>query len=206
VVQPPDAPHFGAKGRSKHDPATLTALFFISLLSTADITLTQYPKIAIDVPRDIAAKHRDDTLALALYDPGQKDSAYRLAVADRDLSSPLPGSMPSPNATPFPTPVPTPYGPQGMAPGGVLTPPPVGTGLNSAALPPEYVAFQATPATLRLVANRPVVFALYAVPAPPSPTPSASASPNSSPKSAASATASPPATSSTASAVPSSTP
>ena len=110
VVEPSDAPHFsaGSKRHSKHDAGAPTALFFISLLAPSDIAFAQYPKIAVDVPRDVIAKHRDDVFALALYDPERKDKTYRLAVAERDLSRPGPQSLPS--ATPVPTPMPTPFG------------------------------------------------------------------------------------------------
>ncbi len=196
VVEPADAPHLGpaSKKHAKRDAGAITPLLFVSLLATADLTLGEYPKIDFNVPRDIAAKHRDDTFALALFDP-EKDKAYRLAVADRDMSSPAPGSMPSAPPTPVPTPVPTatPFGmPNGPAP---FTPPPIGSALGSAALPPEFVAFKATATSLTLRANRPVVFALYAVPPQPSPSPSPSGSPRAaaapSPGASAGASASP---------------
>ncbi|MGD0474443.1 MAG: hypothetical protein ABSB70_14695 [Candidatus Velthaea sp.] len=177
VVEPSDAPHFsaGSKRHSKHDAGAPTALFFISLLAPSDIAFAQYPKIAVDVPRDVIAKHRDDVFALALYDPERKDKTYRLAVAERDLSSPGPQSLPS--ATPVPTPMPTPFGMSNGAQ--AFTPPPIGMGVGSAALPPEHIAFLATPENLTLRANRPVVFALYAVAPAPSPSPSPSLSPSS---------------------------
>jgi hypothetical protein len=145
-------------------------------LATADVTLAEYPKIAVEVPRDIAAKHRDDTFALALYDPEQKDKAYRLDVAERDLSSPSPGSIPSPAATPVPTPQATP--PLFGMPNGAIafTPPPVGAGLGASSLPPEYIAFKGTAQALTLKANRPIIFAFYAAPPEPSPSPSPSPS------------------------------
>lgn len=178
VVEPTDAPRLGSgtKGRAKRDRNSISALFFISLLATADVTLGEYPKIAVTVPREIAATHRDDTYALALYDPEQKEKSYRLAVAERDLSSPLPGTLPAaPAATPVPTAVPAPT-PFGMSNGpSAFTPPPVGPEAAGDSLPPEYVAFTATEMVLKLKANRPVVFALYAVP--PQPTPSPSGSP-----------------------------
>jgi hypothetical protein len=207
VVEPSDAPHFSPRGSGKHaDPAALKGLFYISLLSTADVTLGEYPKIAVDVPRATAAKYRDATYGLALYDPESKEKAYRLAVADRDLTSPPPGSSP---ATPAPTPTLTPMpsssaGPFGM-PNGTITPPPVGLGLDvGAALPPERIAFLGTAASLTLKANTPVVFAFYVVPPQPSPKPSATGT-------SAAASPSPPAspapgTSSSPSTAPSSAP
>jgi hypothetical protein len=186
VVEPTDAPHFGSasKKRAKRDPNAISALLFVSLLSTSDLTLAQYPKIAFDVPREVAATHRDDVYALALYDPEQKEKSYRLGVAERDLSSPMPGSMPAPVATLVPTPgPPTPFG---MPPNGpaALTPPPVGAQMGGDSLPPEYIAFKATAAVLKLKSNRPVVFALYAVAPPPTPAPSLTP-PGSAPASAA---------------------
>jgi hypothetical protein len=162
-------------------------LLFISLLATSDVAFDHYPAIAVDVPRDIVAKHRNDLFALALYDPEQKDKSYRLAVAERDLSSPAPGTMPSATPTPTPTATPTlqPNGPNAAL---SFTPPPVGTGLGADSLPPERVAFQATATNLTLRANRPVVFALYAVAPTPTPSPSPSAKPGAS---AAPAAASP---------------
>jgi hypothetical protein len=192
VVDPPDAPKFdteSAKRRGKSGGPT--ALFFVSLLATSDVTLSSYPKFAFEVPRDIAAKHRDDTFALALYDPGQKDKAFRLAVAERDLSSPSPGSQPVASVTPVPTAMPTPIqnGPM------MLTPPPVGAESVGDTLPPEHVAFGPTVATLALKANRPIVFALYAIQPSPSPSPSTSpsgkTSPSPTPRSSASPSPSP---------------
>jgi hypothetical protein len=183
VVEPSDAPHFNpasAKKHAKHDPAAPTPLLFISLLATADVTLGQYPSIAVNVPRDIYAKHRGDTFGLALYDPEQKGKVYQLAVALRDLSSPPPGSQPTvpPTAAPSPTPTPTatPFGNFQTS----FTPPPVGSGLGSSGttLPPERVAFQTTAAILSLKADRPVVFALYALAPQPSPSPSPSVGPS----------------------------
>jgi hypothetical protein len=162
------------------------------------------------VPRDIASKHRDDSYALALYDPEQKDKSYHLGIADRDFSSPLPGTLPTAAPTPRPTPTqtPTPFGAPFGATG--FTPPPIGQGLgsNSGGLPPEHVAFMGTAATLALKANRPVVFALYAIP--PTPTPSPSPSPKGgaspSPSPAASGASPSPVPSASASTVPTSKP
>jgi hypothetical protein len=177
TVEPSDAPHFSptsGKRHARHDPNALTPLLFISLMSTSDVTLNEYPKIAVDVPREVATKHRDDTYALALYDPEAKSKSYQLAIAERDYSSPAPGSTPTPVPTPVPTPSPT-ATPFGMFNGPTtFTPPPIGAGLGSSGLPPQHVAFRATAATLTMRANRPVVFALYAIPPQPSPSPSPS--------------------------------
>jgi hypothetical protein len=175
VVEPTDAPTFGSKHRGKREPGGVDALFFISLLATADASLSQLPAIAINVPRDVMAKHRDDVFALALYDP-EAGKTFRLAVAERDLASEAPGMLPT-AAPPSPTPTST-MAPFGMANGGILTPPPVGQGLGSSAvLPPERIAFKPGAQALVLKANRPVVFALYAVAPPPTPTPTPTAKP-----------------------------
>jgi hypothetical protein len=173
VVEPSDAPHLGsaaAKRRAKHDSSTPSGLLYISLLATSDVAFAEYPKIAVDVPRDVVAKYRDDVFALALYDPEQKTKAYRLAVAERDLSSPDPQTLPSATPVPTPAPSPTPFGVQNGP--GAFTPPPVGSGLDSSSLPPERIAFKAAAANLTLRANVPAVFALYAISASPSPSPS----------------------------------
>jgi hypothetical protein len=194
VVEPSDTPHFNltsSKRHAKHESRP-TALLFISVMATSDLALAKYPKIALDVPHDIVIKHRNDTFALALFDPEQKVRAYRLAIAERDLSSPAPGSRPTPIPTSTPTPVPTasptttPFGTSLTLPQ-MTTPKPVST------LPPEYVAFQATAATLMLKADRPVVFALYAITPYATPSPSPEVSPGGSPTSAAKSTPSIPA-------------
>jgi hypothetical protein len=187
VVDPPDAPHFSPLGkrRGKHDPTALTPLLFITLLSPTDVTLAQYPKIAVDVPRDIAAKHRDDTYALALYDPQTKDKSFQLAVAERDFSSPAPGTEPT--SVPTAVPAATPMGLLNVPVG--FTPPPVGSGLSASTLPPERVAFTATANVLTLQSNRPAIFALYAVP--PQPTPSPSPLPSATPTAVSSASPTP---------------
>jgi hypothetical protein len=182
TVEPSDAPHFSpAAAKHKHDPSALMPLLFVSLLATSDVTVNEYPRIALDVPRDIAAKYHNDTYALALYDPQAKTKAYALAVAERDLSSPAPGTLPTaaPTATPTAAPTTTPFGLMNGPP--VFTPPPIGGGLGTSGLPPEYVAFKATPATINFKANQPVVFALYAIPPQPSPSPSPTAKPSASP-------------------------
>jgi hypothetical protein len=148
-------------------------LLFISIMATSDLTLATYPKIAITVPDVIAVKHRADTFALALFDPEQKARAYRLDVAERDLSSPDPGSMPTLIATSTPTPVPT-ASPASAPFGASLAPPPMTNPKPVSTLPPEYVAFQATATTLTLKADRPAVFALYAIAPRATPSPQAS--------------------------------
>ncbi len=172
VVEPSEAPHLNpAWSKRRTKPSGPNGLFFVTLLATSDVTLAAYPKIAFDVPRDIMAQHRSDTFALALFDPEQSEKAYKLAVAERDLSSPLPMAV---SPTPVPTPSTTPTGVPGLGNGsGMLTPPPVGSGLGSAgSLPPQRIAFAGTEAALNLKANRPLVFALYALAPTPTPTPS----------------------------------
>ena len=205
VVEPSDTPRFShnsSKRHAKHQSGP-TPLLFISVMATSDLALATYPKIAINVPHDIAIKHHADTFALALFDPEQRVRAYQLAIAERDLSSPAPGSMPTPIATSTPTPAPT-ASPTATPFGASLTPPQMTTPKPVSTLPPEYVAFQSTAATLTLKANRPVVFALYAVTPHATPAPSPEPSPSGSPTSAANSTPSipaiaPPSSSSTSS-------
>ncbi len=184
VVEPADAPHFAAAAKGK---GVSKGLLYVSLLPTADLTLAQYPKIAVDVPRDTVAKYRDRPFALALYDPETKEKTYRLAVAERDLASPAPS--PSSPATATPAPVIS-MNPGQMQNPTALTPPPVGSALGDAMLPPERIAFLPTASTLVLRANRPVVFVVYAAPAA-SPQPSAKPSAGSSPAPAPSSSPSP---------------
>jgi hypothetical protein len=195
VVRPPDIPDLnlatkGKKGLKRQRPAR--ALAYITLLPTHDMTLESYPRIAVDVPRDIVTTYRETELGLALYNASSKDGTFRLAAAELDMSSPPPTPSPNPSAPPPPTAIPvsaspTPSGsPRPSAsptvlPSGV-TPSPGASASGataapsaSATLPPERIVFAGTAATLKLVANRPVVFALYALPvATPAPTPRAS--------------------------------
>jgi hypothetical protein len=193
VVRPPDIPDLnlatkGTKGKKRDRPAR--ALAYITLLPTHDMTLDSYPRIAVDVPRDIVTIYRENELGLALYNASSKDGTFRLAAAELDSSTPPPTPSPNPSAPPPPTAIPvsaspTPSGsPRATAsptalPSGV-TPAP-GTSASGAVpaasptLPPERILFAGTAATLKLTANRPVVFALYALPvATPAPTPRAS--------------------------------
>lgn len=171
VVEPSDAPRFGSSGK-RAGAAAPKGLFFISLLSTADVTLGEYPKIAVDVPPDVAAKYHEQVFALALYDPESSAKVYRLAVAERDVTASA-VSQPAATATPSPTPSPG----EAANAAAALTPPPVGGGVGANVLPPDHVAFLGTAASLTLKSNRPVVFAVYAAPAP-APSPSGSAVPS----------------------------
>jgi hypothetical protein len=203
VVRPTDAPDLnlatkGKKGKKRERPAR--SLVYLTLLATHDMTLDALPRIAIDVPRDIVTIYREGDFGIALYNAGAKDGTFRLAVAELDTAatppptpSPNPSAPPPPSAipvsaSPSPSPSPTPSGSTrpGVAsasplPSGV-TPAPGTSGLPSATpaasptLPPQRITFAATPGTIKLTANRPVVFALYALPvASPAPNPRLSA-------------------------------
>lgn len=197
IVEPTDAPKFDPVteskkhrliGSRKENPNALKPLLFITLLATNDVTFDAYPKFEIDVPRDIVTKYREGEFALALYDPATKDKRYRLAVAERDYATPAPGARPALAASsapaPTPTSTPTPR-PSGLVPRGAPAPG-VAAPLPQATLPPMRVAFAGTAAPLALKANRPVVFALYAIPATPSPAPIPSAKPSPKPSATAS--------------------
>jgi hypothetical protein len=188
IVEPTDAPKFNPVtesrrhkiiGNHKEDPTAPKALLYITLLATGDVTFDAYPRIAIDVPRDVVTKYRDGTFGLALYDPADKSKLYRLSVAERDTSTPAPGSVKvtaptATTATPSPSPTPTRNPSASPGPSAAPTTP---TPAPAPTLPPERVAFNGTATTLFLKANRPVVFALYAVPQPATPKPEASGSP-----------------------------
>ncbi|HEV8021131.1 MAG TPA: hypothetical protein VGP41_07730 [Candidatus Lustribacter sp.] len=213
VLKPEDAPDLNLltkdkKGKKRERPAR--ALAYLTLLATHDVTLSAYPRIAIDVPRDIVTIYRENELGLALYNSGAKDETFKLAVAELDTATPPPTPSPNPSAPPPPTaipvsatasPSPTASGAT-PAPGATLSPRPSGapTGPSSPAaptpsptLPPQRITFAGTAATLKMTANRPVVFALYALPiVTPSPSPHASGSaPVSAPQSSATGSAAP---------------
>lgn len=183
VVAPTDAPDLNLLGKGKNAPKRerrARSLVYITLLATHDVSLSAYPRIAIDVPRDLVTTYRLEEFGLALYNSGDKDTAYRLAVAELSTASPPPTASPSPSAPPPPTPIPV-----SASAVPTLTPSPlaspgasaVPTPAVSPTLPPQRIVFNATLATLKLTANRPVVFALYALPKPTaSPSPAASGS------------------------------
>jgi hypothetical protein len=200
VVRPDGVPDLnlatkGTKGTKRERPAR--QLVYLTLLPTHDMTLESYPRIAIDVPRDIVTVYRVSELGLALYNSGAKDTTFRLAAAELDTATPPPTPTPNPSAPPPPTAIPVSASavPSGRAtasptatatasasplPSGV-TPGPSGAPGSSAApaasptLPPQRIVFAGTATTLKLTANRPVVFALYALPvATPAPSPRAS--------------------------------
>jgi hypothetical protein len=188
VASPTDAPDLnlataGKKATRRQRPAR--PLAYIALLPTRDVTLASYPRIAVDVPRDVVTTYRTEEINLALYNAGTNDKTYRLAVAEHDEASPPPPPVPGKTAPPAPTPIAVMAGSASPAasPSVALTAPPAGTlGVSpvpsvSPTLPPQRILFAATPATLKLSANKSVVFAVYAMPiATPSPAPSASSS------------------------------
>jgi hypothetical protein len=192
IVKPVDGPDLnflsgkGKRKRNRELPAR--AFAYITLLPTHDATLESYPRIQIDVPREVASQYRDGEFGLALWNSGEKDTKYRLSVAELDTASTpppirLPASVAVPSgspgatakpgsaasATPAATPTPRPPG-QTPAPGSSASPG-VGAPAPSAAptLPPARLLFAGTAVPMKLVANRPVVFALYALPHPATP-------------------------------------
>ncbi len=202
VKKPEDGPDINfEKGKGKHRKSRehpARALAWIELIPTHDATLPSYPRIAIDVPREIATQYRDGEFGIGLWNSGEKDNAYRLAVAEVDQSatpppmavrapvasgsakpspsasgSPRPGGMPTmlPFGTPSPSPSPL-RGPNGLPYPGTYG---AANAAPSAAptLPPARMLFAATATPLKLVANRPAIFVIYALPHPASPAPSA---------------------------------
>jgi hypothetical protein len=204
IVKPQDGPDLnfvsgkGKRRKSREQPAR--ALAYVTLLPTHDALLESYPRIELDIPREIASQYRDGEFGLALWNSGEKDAKYRLAVAELDTAStppplrvtaavPSPGTSPgaspkpgsSPGATPSPgTATPTPRPGTSGSPGPNGSPGVVGSAapVASPTLPPARLLFSGTAAPLKLVANRPAVFALYALPHPSiTPVPKASGSP-----------------------------
>jgi hypothetical protein len=202
IVKPQDGPDLnfisgkGKRKRSRELPAR--ALAYVTLLPTHDALLESYPRIQLDIPREIASQYRDGEFGLALWNSGEKDSKYRLAVAELDTTSTPPplrvstaapvaaasagaSAKPGSSASPTPTPqtlVTTPR------PGTSGSPFPNASSGASAApapsptLPPARLLFSGTATPLKLIANRPAVFALYALPHPSAtPAPKTSGSP-----------------------------
>jgi len=198
IVKPQDGPDLNfesGKGRKrKTRGAPARALAYVVLLPTHDATLATYPRITLDVPREIASQYRDGEFGLALWNSGEKDSKYRLAVAELDTKgTPPPSAVRAPvaplasiraGATAAPSPgvstTPRTIGFNGASPAPGTSPGPIGTATPTSAptLPPERLLFAGTASTLKLLANRPAVFALYALPHPStSPAPKASGAP-----------------------------
>jgi hypothetical protein len=172
VVKPEDGPDLnfaGGKGKArKSRELPARALAYVKLLPTHDLVLTSYPRIALDIPRDLAAQYRDGEFGLALWNSGTKDSAYRLAAAERDVtSSPPPSANASvaPSASPSPSPSPSASPSPSVTARASGAPRPAAPSATPT-LPPQRIVFAGTAATLKLVANRPVIFALYALPHP----------------------------------------
>ena len=194
IVKPQDGPDLnflsgkGKRKRNRELPAR--AFAYITLLPTHDAVLESYPRIQIDVPREVASQYRDGEFGLALWNSGEKDTKYRLAVAELDTASTPPpvrqpasvavpsgspgaSSKPGYAATAAPTAAPTStarvFG-ASPAPGSSASPA-AGLPPPSAAptLPPARLLFAGTAVPLKLVANRPAVFALYALPHPATP-------------------------------------
>ena len=180
LVRPSDVPDLnlasskGKKGGKKRErPAR--QLVYITLLPTHDMTLESYPRIAIDVPRDIVTVYHENEFGIAMYNAGSKDATFRLAVAELDTATPPPTPSPNPSAPPPPTAIPV---SASALPSGVrATPTPLPSGATPApgttgpatpgpspTLPPQRIVFAGTAATLKLSANRAVTFALYALP------------------------------------------
>ncbi len=189
TVKPQDGPDLNFEsGKGRHRKTRelpARALAYIVLLPTHDATLSSYPRITVDVPREIASQYRDGEFGLALWNSGEKDSKYRLAVAELDTAStpppvavrpasvPVagPGASLRPGSSPAPSPGAT--GIMRTLANGI-TPAPGASSLPGATLgptaaptlPPARLLFAGTATTLKLVANRPAVFALYALPHP----------------------------------------
>src|SRR5580692_2103069 len=108
VVRPPDIPDLNlvTKGKKTKRERPARALAYITLLPTHDMTLDSYPRIAVDVPRDIVTIYRENELGLALYNASTKDGTFRLAAAELDTSTPPPTASPNPSAPPPPTAIP----------------------------------------------------------------------------------------------------
>ncbi len=191
VVKPQDGPDLNFEsGKGKHRKSRelpARALAYIELLPTHDVTLSSYPRFTIEVPREVATQYRDGEFGLALWNSGEKDSKYRLAVAELDttatpppmavhqLATPVPSAKVVSSAAPSPGASSTPrtFGfnlpaVPGASPGATIAPSAAPT------LPPERLLFAGTATTLKLVANRPAVFALYALPHVSTPGPKAS--------------------------------
>jgi hypothetical protein len=202
IVKPQDGPDLNfesGKGKRKRTRALpARALAYITLLPTHDATLESYPRIALDIPREVASQYRDGEFGLALWNSGEKDGKYRLAIAEIDATAtppPLPtrapaavaspGSSAKPGASTAPSPAtllstPKPGASGSPAPGASGGPVPGVSGVPTAAptLPPHRIVFAGTATPLKLVANRPAIFALYALPHPSStPVPKASVVP-----------------------------
>ncbi len=211
VVKPQDGPDLnfvsgkGKRRKTREQPAR--ALAYITLLPTHDATLESYPRIQLDIPREVATQYRDGEFGLALWNSGEKDAKYRLAVAELDtVSTPPPlrvASVPAPassgsakpgaSGAPSAAPTTVVLRAGSPVPGSSVSPGAVAAPVASPTLPPERIVFAGTATPLKLVANRPAIFALYALPHPSStPAPKASAAGASSARSPIPASSVPP--------------
>jgi hypothetical protein len=210
LVGPTDAPDLnvqvgGKRAKRRERPAR--PLLYVTLLATRDVTLTTYPRIAIDVPREVVTTYREPELGLAFYNSADKNRTYKLDVARQEAGpappspgavasgsalpgTPVPTATPSPSATPSagPSPTPTPSG-SPLPPGRSPTPLRNASPSPSPTLPPQRITFAAAPGPLKLSANKAAVFALYALPVASAPSPAASRASSAAPGAAASAAA-----------------
>ena len=189
IVKPQDGPDLnfvsgkGKRRRTRELPAR--ALAYVTLLPTHDATLESYPRFELDIPRDVASQYRDGEFGLALWNSGEKDAKYRLAVAELDTAATPPpitraaASAPSPAASGGASAKSTSSAAASLPPGARITgttpapgasaagsPGAVPVPSASATLPPARLLFAGTATPLKLIANRPAVFALYALPHP----------------------------------------
>ena len=186
VVKPDDGPDLnvlsgkGKKKRSRELPAR--AIVYVKLLPTHDATLESYPRIALDIPRELASQYRDGEFGLALWNAASKDGTYRLAVAERDSASPPPIERAAVKATVAPSPSPTPAPVASAKSNAAARASAVPSAAPQQTLPPQRIVFAGTSTPLKIAANRPLIFALYALPHPSaSPAPKAAASPGAMP-------------------------
>ena len=195
VAKPEDGPDLnfesgkGKKKRTREHPAR--ALAYIKLLPTHDALLDAYPRITLDIPREIASQYRDGEFGVALWNSGEKDAKYRLGVAEIDKSATPPPAavqVKASSITPAPSSAPTAAatgsaGSTGRAfPGlGGNVPVAGAAGTNgqptaAPTLPPAHLLFASAEKSLKLVANRPAIFAVYALPHAATPAPEKSPS------------------------------
>jgi hypothetical protein len=202
VVAPAGVPNVNLQAagrRTRRRDRAARALVYISLLATRDITLPGTPRLAVDVPRDIVTTYRETELGLGFYNSGDaKAKTFSLAVTQQETpasaapalsgavapasgaASPAasPGS-PAPSATPSSAPSPSPAATATSSPSPAVLPPgtrPSGppSPTPSPTLPPQRITFAAGTTPLKLSANKPFVFVVYALPVAtpaPSPTP-----------------------------------
>ena len=167
--QPRDAK--GKKGKKRERPAR--ALVYLTLLPTHDMTLESYPRIAIDVPRDIVDDLSRERIRTRDLQRGHQRHDVPLGRRrTRHARRPPPTPTPNPSAPPppdrdsgqrSPTPSPSPGASahrvrrQPPLPSGVTAGPATSGSAASVAsptLPPQRITFAGTAAPLKLTANR----------------------------------------------------